>query len=549
VSGLVSRKRERDAEPGEARFAVDQPDSQGVGSPVAGTGRRGKGERTVRFEGLVASSSSTSNNKPAPPTLSSEELKERTFDGPFPRRESPARAAPAWGSLWEMPLPTASTTQFQRRTWAWNAPVKATDASGFSAARRRNSQMTTFRQTTQLITDGGSEGDMSSDPTLPPPLRTETKALQFRDRFASNELPKRSGTIDVANGEMSPRGDIGGEDLDTDAANQSAFGSASYVAAIASEEEEAAIVMNRLDEMRAQDELLREIYREVLHSTVQDMVQTEVRGQLRNSWGLLFVGLKELIKEVAAAICPKSKGVTKALKSGASFAIPVELDEADKEQLKNLKEGSLEAVVVKGPQGDITKRHLLTCEERCWLADPVINTYFYYVEQLVDPSRVLVLNSFFFTKLKTAGYEGACRWTKKMDIFAPERVLIVINDSSHWTLAVVNNKKKRFEYYDSLGGQGLKILDLLADFWTKEYRAKKGVAGSEQFKDGNQWRRFTPGTSVPQQRNGYDCGVFCTQFGLYVAQDLPFAFSQHDMPYLRSLIQLELLNGRLLPRL
>ncbi len=54
-------------------------------------------------------------------------------------------------------------------------------------------------------------------------------------------------------------------------------------------------------------------------SEVYEM-QDSVRGQLRNSWGLLFVGLKELINEVAAAIYPKSIGVTKALKSGASFA-------------------------------------------------------------------------------------------------------------------------------------------------------------------------------------------------------------------------------------
>jgi sentrin-specific protease 1 len=47
----------------------------------------------------------------------------------------------------------------------------------------------------------------------------------------------------------------------------------------------------------------------------------------------------------------------------------------------------------------------------------------------------LVLNSFFYTKLVNAGYQyaGVRRWTKKVDVFEHDVIIVPINISNaHW---------------------------------------------------------------------------------------------------------------------
>lgn len=49
---------------------------------------------------------------------------------------------------------------------------------------------------------------------------------------------------------------------------------------------------------------------------------------------------------------------------------------------------------------------------------------------------VHAFNTFFFTKLKTASYQAVKRWTKKVDIFSVDILLVPIHLGVHWCLAV-----------------------------------------------------------------------------------------------------------------
>lgn len=99
-----------------------------------------------------------------------------------------------------------------------------------------------------------------------------------------------------------------------------------------------------------------------------------------------------------------------------------------------------------------------------WLNDEVINFYFQMIverskqENPGTPQRVLAHNTYFFTKLDKGGYKPVARWASRLGVggkalldldymFIPVHV-----GNNHWCLAVVNFKLKRFEYYDSLGG-------------------------------------------------------------------------------------------------
>lgn len=99
-----------------------------------------------------------------------------------------------------------------------------------------------------------------------------------------------------------------------------------------------------------------------------------------------------------------------------------------------------------------------------WLNDEVIN---FYLSMIVDrslkahpnePQKILAHSTFFFPKLEGGGHKAVSRWAKRLGVagenlmkldymFVPVHVA-----RAHWCLAVANFKLKRFEYYDSLGG-------------------------------------------------------------------------------------------------
>ena len=58
------------------------------------------------------------------------------------------------------------------------------------------------------------------------------------------------------------------------------------------------------------------------------------------------------------------------------------------------------------------------------------------------------------------------------------------------------------------------------------------------------WTMESPTTSVPQQRNGCDCGVFmCTYANFLVAGHELLGFSQQDMPLFRARLAADVLRG------
>ncbi|XP_030042767.1 sentrin-specific protease 3 [Microcaecilia unicolor] len=100
------------------------------------------------------------------------------------------------------------------------------------------------------------------------------------------------------------------------------------------------------------------------------------------------------------------------------------------------------------------KRHVLSMDDlgtlygQNWLNDQVMNMYGDLVMDTV-PEKVHFFNSFFYDKLRTKGYDGVKRWTKNVDIFNKELLLIPIHLEVHWSLISVNVKQKSITYFDS----------------------------------------------------------------------------------------------------
>jgi len=145
--------------------------------------------------------------------------------------------------------------------------------------------------------------------------------------------------------------------------------------------------------------------------------------------------------------------------------------------------------------------------------------------------------------LLTSGYEKGrlAKWTKKVDLFSKDVVLIPVNHgNAHWTAAAINFRQKRFESYDSMDMAKEKVFRKLREYINEEHKNKK----KKDF-DFTGWQDLAP-DYTPQQENGFDCGVFTCQFMETLSRGEEFFnFTQKDMPYLRRRMIWEIGNTKL----
>ena len=176
------------------------------------------------------------------------------------------------------------------------------------------------------------------------------------------------------------------------------------------------------------------------------------------------------------------------------------------------------------PYNLIRRRDLRTLRGYNWLNDEIINDYMNLINKRNGKRTLYAFSSFFLPQLAIGGfnYENVKCWTTraKIDAFQLERILFPVNlDNKHWTLAVVNVRDKRFEYYDSMGGTNPTAMQNLKLWLMEESKDKRG----EEF-NLESWEDYNPRESIPQQTNTSDCGVFTLQFADCIALDLPFDF-------------------------
>jgi sentrin-specific protease 1 len=201
----------------------------------------------------------------------------------------------------------------------------------------------------------------------------------------------------------------------------------------------------------------------------------------------------------------------------------------------------------------VTRKDMATLRPMVWLNDEVINLFMKLIDArsqaAVDATlpKCYFTQTNFYTKLAEgpSGYSYASvkRWTKKVDVFSKDLVIVPIHcHGNHWTLAVINFKARRFEYYDSLRGSEDRVLEHLRRWLADEHQDKKKAAY-----DTSEWTDVSWKSGTPQQRNGSDCGVFMTRTADYLARDALLDFTQADMEYFRRRMVYEIMSTSLLP--
>ena len=129
---------------------------------------------------------------------------------------------------------------------------------------------------------------------------------------------------------------------------------------------------------------------------------------------------------------------------------------------------------------------------------------------------------------------------KGKDIHAGcDRIIFPIHRPSHWTCAMVDVAGKRIVYLDSMsnGGEDPEVPEALAE-WYKLDRAEK----KKEDLPVDEWP--IEYWDCPQQRNGYDCGVFASKFCDYLGRGAELSFGQEHMALFRERMVADICRNR-----
>ncbi|NXK92103.1 SENP2 protease, partial [Formicarius rufipectus] len=217
----------------------------------------------------------------------------------------------------------------------------------------------------------------------------------------------------------------------------------------------------------------------------------------------------------------------------------------EKEVSAALGKGDPDEILSNALRHKVTREDISTLHHLNWLNDEVIN---FYMSLLVERSKkegypaVHAFSTFFYPKLCSGGYQAVRRWTRGVDLFKKDLILVPIHLSVHWALLVIDVRKKTIKYFDSMGLKGKDICATLLKYLQEESKEKRNlelIASEWTLRSMSPWE-------IPQQSNGSDCGVFACKYADYISRDKPITFTQAHMPYFRRKMVWEIIHQQLL---
>lgn len=178
-----------------------------------------------------------------------------------------------------------------------------------------------------------------------------------------------------------------------------------------------------------------------------------------------------------------------------------------------------------------------------WLNDEIMNAYMNLLVlrgKNYGRKKVYAFNTFFYPKLRTSGYSTVKRWTRKVDLFSHDFVLVPVHLGNHWCLAFIDFTQRTISYFDSMGGGSNGCCDTLLEYLKQESLDKR----KQEF--GHENWKTTDRRDIPRQNNCSDCGVFACTYAEYLTRQAKFNFTQEHMPYFRKKMIYEIIKKKIL---
>ncbi|XP_032821529.2 sentrin-specific protease 1-like isoform X2 [Petromyzon marinus] len=293
------------------------------------------------------------------------------------------------------------------------------------------------------------------------------------------------------------------------------------------------------------DGITKDKGRHILEETIKSQLYEERRAQQEKD---LSEQIRErlLLAERAPAVVeeiPEPEHVEEERIEDVEF--PPLTEEMEEEIDRAFGYGSTDEVLSEAFRLSITRKDIKTLQHLNWLNDEVINFYMSLIMERgkgEGKATVHAFNTFFYPRVKSAGFQGVKRWTKRVDVFQFDLALVPIHLDVHWCLAAINFKKKTLTYYDSMGNSNNEVCNILMQYLREESKDKKG-----QPFDITGWKTYSmKPNEIPQQMNGSDCGMFACKYADYITREKPITFTQQHMPYFRRRMVWEIIHQKLL---
>ena len=189
-----------------------------------------------------------------------------------------------------------------------------------------------------------------------------------------------------------------------------------------------------------------------------------------------------------------------------------------------------------------------------WLNDSIIEFYAKLLMQKdhLEGTKSYYFSSFWLTKLHV-GQEGKynflnCRrWLRRLptDILLHEILYFPIHKPGHWVLIVVLLREYKMIYLDSMGERGQSYLKVVFRFLSDISRSD----GFDSMRSEINWTFLDSDAlhNLPQQDNGYDCGMFVLMFMRAISRRIPLvSYTQQSMALCRQMVASEIRSGNLI---
>ena len=221
--------------------------------------------------------------------------------------------------------------------------------------------------------------------------------------------------------------------------------------------------------------------------------------------------------------------------------------EGDILKLTDRELDDLRKVVRQGEERELLADHhlfiyradLQSLYDRNYLNDTIIDEYLLMIKAR-NPEDIAVLNTFFYQRLDTLGFEKGYEETRswiKEDLRSKESIFIPICKNDHWRLVHIDTRKKLVSYLDSIvGARKASNAPGLMKMFIEKYFEEKG--DPQRFK-------IKIRDNIPVQQNGVDCGVFLCAYAERISRQAGFNFNQSNMSLFRWKMTWEILNGTL----
>ena len=216
----------------------------------------------------------------------------------------------------------------------------------------------------------------------------------------------------------------------------------------------------------------------------------------------------------------------------------------------------------------IEVKDLATLKPGQWLTGEVMNVYMALLQDRniqrcqENPKhcRVLLMRTYFYTKLTSSGYDykSVKRWTNKAkllkkgfknisNIFQLDKLIFPVHvNNMHWCCGVVDFKSKTISYFDSMNGPSSSFFNIITKYIIDEFQDKLKDDKTKYKLDLKQWKQENHRGKYPQQKNGFDCGVFTAKCADWISDGLYPDYSQQNMQYFRNRMMIEIIRGKTL---